>query len=135
MPELQSLCFFNRLNKNNTQICKVETSFDYDLKEWERVVVRIEQQFGKNPNLEAILYLVGMQELGLLKPRYTKEEKQELMHIAVCHLLSMEGYYVFTDKDDDGWPHYAPVKHMPKLDLQDQENLLKKQLINYFKKL
>ena len=62
------------------------------------------------PDLNAILFLVGIQELGRMKPNFTKEEKQDLMHIAVCRLLSEDGYYEFVGRDDDGWPHYNMLK-------------------------
>ena len=46
------------------------------------------ERFGKKPDLEAILFLIGMQEYGQLKDKFTKEQKQDLMHVAVCLLLS-----------------------------------------------
>ncbi len=69
-----------------------ETEYDA---EWEALLEKLENTLGKKPNLEALLFLIGMQELGKGTRVFSKEEKQDLMHIAVCRLLSLEGYYEF----------------------------------------
>ncbi|HXH17764.1 MAG TPA: hypothetical protein VNJ07_01675 [Chitinophagales bacterium] len=97
-----------------------------------RVQVRIYRQFRKNPDLHALLFLIGMRELGRLKKKFTKEEKQYLMHIAVCRLLSEEGYYELEGIDQDGWPHWIPTQKLPVIPPEEQEYLLKKQIIRYF---
>lgn len=111
---------------------------DWELEfQWLRVqhIVKETMAREKLPDLQAILYLVGIQELGFLKKRYTKEEKQDLMHIAVCKLLSLEGYYEFVGRDEDGWPHYNQIRQLPKNDVEAQERLLKSMTIVYFKEL
>lgn len=92
----------------------------------------LKHRFGKVPDLNALLFLIGMQELGQLRPKFTKEQKQDLMHIAVCHLLSSEGFYTFMGRDEDGWPHFEMTDTLPRLSLEEQEYLLKKQIIRYF---
>lgn len=89
-------------------------------------------QFGKEPDLNAILFLVGMNELGKIRPKFSKEQKQDLMHVAVCKLLSAEGIYRFVAKDDDGWPHYERTAKLPRMTLAEQEELLKRQIVRYF---
>lgn len=84
------------------------------------------------PNLNNILFLVGIQELGHLQEYFTKEEKQDLMHIAVCVLLSDEGYFEFKGKDADGWPHFTQIKPLDVLGPKAQEELLKERAIGYF---
>jgi len=87
------------------------------------------------PDMRAVLLLIGIQELGKGPRDFTKEEKQDLMHIAVCHLLESDGYYEFKGLDDEGWPHYeATTKKQPE-GLEDQERLLKKQILQYFNDL
>jgi len=111
---------------------------DWELEfQWLRVqhIVKETMARDKLPDLQAVLYLVGIQELGFLKKRYTKEEKQDLMHIAVCKLLSFEGYYEFAGRDEDGWPHYRQVRQLPKHDVEAQERLLKSMTIVYFREL
>lgn len=96
------------------------------------VQAQLKQQFGKTPNLDAILFLIGMQELGTIKKKFSKEQKQDLMHIAVCHLLSEEGFYIFIGRDEEGWPHFEKADNLPKLSLEEQEFLLKRQVTRYF---
>ena len=97
-----------------------------------KVQVTVFRQFKKNPDLHAMLFLIGIRELGKVKDKFTKEEKQHLMHIAVCKLLSEEGYYELKGLDADGWPHWIATHSLPKLTVDEQEYLLKKHIIRYF---
>lgn len=82
--------------------------------------------------METILFLIGIQELGDIKTKFSKEQKQDLMHIAVCTLLSPSGYYEMEGADADGWPHYRQLKALPVLDLIGQENFMKDHVLLYF---
>lgn len=99
---------------------------------WFAVRRFIKDTFGKRPDINAILFLIGMNELGEFREKWEKEEKQDLMHIALCKLFEDEGYYTFTHKDEDGWPHYENQKPLPEIHLKDQENLLKDKIVAYF---
>ena len=111
-------------------------SWEFDFA-WLRVRHQVKRAFGRDslPNLNAILFLIGVQELGRWKARFTKEEKQDLMHIAVCRLLAYDGYYRFVGRDADGWPHYEPLQPVEARELKDQEALLKLKVIQYFQEL
>ena len=92
---------------------------------WENVLDFFEKQFNKRPSdLESILFLIGVQELGIGHRVFTKEEKQDLMHIAICELLSQQGIYVFKGRDADGWPHYDRVTKSPVEGPEAQERYL-----------
>ena len=84
------------------------------------------------PNMNAILFMIGIQELGRPQVEFTKEEKQDLMHIAICRLLSYDGLYSFVGRDEDGWPHYEQLKTNNTKGVKNQELLLKKKVIQYF---
>ncbi len=101
---------------------------------WQKVEALLEERFGKKPDMEGVLFLIGVNELGMMPQRrkYTKEQKQDLMHIAVCSLLSQEGFYEFVGRDDEGWPHYTELKPVAASGLKDQEELLKQCVIKYF---
>lgn len=103
--------------------------------EWLKVRHLIKDIFHKEalPDLNAILFLIGIQELGRVQPSFTKEEKQDLMHIAVCRLLSYDGYYEFEGRDQDGWPHYRVVRPFVVKGAGEQEELLKSKAIQYFR--
>lgn len=90
------------------------------------------ERFNKKPDMETILFLVGIQEFGDIREKFTKEQKQDLMHIAVCSLLSQSGYYELERLDQDGWPHFRQLKALPELDPIAQENFLKDHVLLYF---
>ena len=98
------------------------------------MVDKLSAQFSDGDPLEidGIIYLVGVQELGSLHRRFKKDEKVNLMHIAICRLLEPYGYYDFDFFDDDGWPHYKVKEQLPPLKAGEQSVLMKEALVNYF---
>lgn len=104
---------------------------------WQQVEAIMEQRFLKKPDMEGMLFLIGMNEYGHppKRAKFTKEQKQDLMHIAVCSLLSQEGYFVLAGHDEDGWPHFENVKPVPANGLEAQERLLKECMVRYFEKM
>ncbi len=101
---------------------------------WWNLEAKLVERFGKKPDLEAVLFLIGMQETGFIKEKITKEQKQDLMHVAVCTVLSQSGYYELEYHDKEGWPHFKQLKEMPSLNLIEQENFLKDHILLYFDK-
>jgi len=99
---------------------------------WLELRRKLKDQFGKAPDVNAVLFLIGIRELGLFKKKYTKEEKQDLMHIATCSILSRSGYYELKGLDQDGWPHWVAKKKLPVMGLMEQEDFLKDHIIHYF---
>ncbi|MDT0606488.1 hypothetical protein [Croceitalea rosinachiae] len=110
-------------------------SRDIVLKErWGLLVDKLSAKFsdGDPLELDAIIYLVGVQELGQYQRAYKKDEKVNLMHIAICRLLEPYGYYEFDFFDDDGWPHYSIKEELPPLKAGEQTVLMKEAIVNYF---
>lgn len=99
---------------------------------WQSLLSRLEVQFGIEPDLQAVLFLIGVQELGQGSRKFTKDEKQDLMHIATCKLLSYWGYYELIDTDKEGWPHWELRQKLPSLTLKEQDLLLRQSVIRYF---
>ena len=109
---------------------------EYSEDQWSIVLDQIEAMVGKRPtDLNAVLFLIGVQELGRGPRRFAKEVKQDLMHIAVCRVLSLSGYYEFDGYDKDGWPVWTLAKPIPHGDLLAQESFLKVHVIIYFQSL
>ena len=104
-------------------------------KKWLALRGKLKDQFGKPPDLNAILFLIGIRELGKYKKKFTKEEKQDLMHIATCSVLSHSGYYELQGLDQDGWPHWVAKKKLPVMDLVVQEDFLKDHVLRYFEEM
>lgn len=107
---------------------------DFD-RRWQGLMNALQQHVGKKPkDLNGVLFLIGVQELGVGSKVFSKEEKQDLLHIAICKVLSLSGYYVLDGLDKEGWPHWKLVKKLPHFDLLEQEKLLKMHVLEYFEK-
>lgn len=110
-------------------------SRDEQLKQrWEILVKRLSERFaeGDTIDLDAIIYLIGVQEFGKFNRTFKKDEKVNLMHIAICRLLEPYGYYAFDHTDQDGWPHYTVKEQLPPLKAGEQTLLMKEAVVQYF---
>jgi hypothetical protein len=101
-------------------------------KTWNETVSKISASFGEKLDYAAILFLIGVQELGQDYQKYKKDEKLELMHVGICSLLVPYGYYNFVGRDEQGWPHFERNGDLPNLTPTEQELLVKKAIVNYF---
>ncbi|AJR03019.1 hypothetical protein [Siansivirga zeaxanthinifaciens] len=103
-------------------------------KRWDLLVEKISNQFadGDTLDLDAIIYLIGVQELGQPHLQFKKDHKLDLMHIAICRLLEPYGYYEFDFYDEDKWPHYKVKAQLPNLKAGEQSVLMKEAIVNYF---
>ncbi len=94
---------------------------------------RIATEFdNEKPDIKVLLFLIGVQELGQGPQKFTKRQKEELMHIATCKLFSLMGFYELEGLDQDGWPHWKLVKTVPNYTLMEQEMVLKSLIVEYF---
>jgi hypothetical protein len=103
-------------------------------KRWNNLVELLSNQFadGDTLDLDSIIYLIGVQELGQLNRKFKKDDKVNLIHIAICRLLEPYGYYEFDFFDDDGWPHYKALESLPILKPGEQTVLMKEAVVGYF---
>ena len=99
---------------------------------WLKLRIKLKEKYGIKPDMDGVLFLIGVQELGTAKQVYTKEQKQDLMHIAICTVLMPAGFYSFDGLDEEGWPHFTQVKELPGFQLIEQENFLKDHILFYF---
>lgn len=115
---------------------KNKMAFKKDLeteKRWLRLLANLQDILGKRPkDLNGVLFLIGVQELGSGPNSFSKEEKEDLIHIATCKVLSLSGYYELEGLDHSGWPIWKLTKPIPHLDLMEQERLLKMNILDYF---
>ena len=108
-----------------------EAEADFEAR-WETLMLEMQERFGKRPDLNAMLLLIGIQELNQGITTFTKEQKQDLMHIATCRLFSLSGHYALERTDEDGWPHYQLLRPVPFANLKEQERMLKWHVLEYF---
>ncbi len=99
---------------------------------YREVVTELEKKFGAAMDVDSVLLLIGVQELGQGYREFSKDEKVNLMHIAICTILEPWGVYKFEKNDDDGWPHFEKIGNIPAIDDKQQEHLMKEAIINYF---
>ncbi|RSK23812.1 hypothetical protein [Hymenobacter metallilatus] len=108
-----------------------ETESQFEQRWWE-LMNEMRARFGKKPDMNALLLLIGVQELGQGAGPFTKEQKQDLMHIATCRLFSFSGFYELERVDEEGWPHYRLLQPLPFSNLKEQERMLKWHILEYF---
>ena len=113
-------------------ICSMQQAKDDLQVRWLKLRIKLKEKYGIKPEMDGVLFLIGVQELGTGKQEYTKEQKQDLMHIAVCTVLMQSGYYAVEGYDDEGWPHFKQLKPLPTFNLFEQENFLKDHVLLYF---
>lgn len=99
---------------------------------WKKLISKLEDQFGEDLEIEGILFLIGVQELGQGTRKFKKDEKLNLMHIAICKILEPYGYYAFSHLDQDQWPHYDVLKSLPHLSDREQKELMRRAIVDYF---
>ena len=102
--------------------------------EWQILQDNLKEKFGEELPVDAILFLIGVQELGMGKKKFKKDDKVNLMHIAICTLLEPYGYYTFLGRDKDGWPHWELLEMLPPLNSKQQNKLISESIVEYFKK-
>ena len=101
--------------------------------QWEKIVAKFTTQFtpGDEMDLDGILFLIGVQETGKGFKRYKKDEKIDVIHVAICKLLTPYGYYKYEGVDEEGWPHYKATGKLPALKPGEQTLLMKEAIVGY----
>ena len=102
--------------------------YEIDLK-FNNLKAELEKKFGPGMDLQAILFLVGVDKLGMGHKNFSKNEKVDLLHIAICTILEPYGYYTFQGRDDENWPHFNLEKELPQLEDKEQQHLMKRALL------
>lgn len=105
-------------------------------KRWRDLVSSLSKRFDAGTlDLNAIIFLIGVQELGQGAREFKKDEKVNLMHIGICVLLLPYGFYRELGRDADGWPHFERVRELPPLSAEEQERLMKEAVLAYFERV
>lgn len=103
-------------------------------RKWALLEKMLMDRFGRLPKLEAILYLIGINEYRGRMPKYkfSRAEKQDLIHVGTCTLLQQEGYFHLLKYDEDGWPKFVKIKEFSVNDSQEYENYIYSLMFQYF---
>ena len=116
------------MDKNSSHIISLKSR-------WEILLGKLTDMIGEPPDLQGVLFMIGVQELGKGYRKFSKDEKQDLLHIATCKILSYTAYFELSGLDDEGWPHWKQIKEIPKLSLKEQDMMLKEGAIMYFEEI
>ncbi len=111
------------------------TTRDQLLKDrWEKLVEVLTDKFsdGEPLDVEGMLYLIGLQELGQIHRKFKKDDNIDLIHIGICTALEPFGYYRFDFFDAQGWPHFELTEELPPLKAGEQSVLMKEAIVEYF---
>ncbi|MEW6469334.1 MAG: hypothetical protein AB1458_10430 [Bacteroidota bacterium] len=103
-------------------------------KEWNALVRKLSDQFNAELDEQGVLFLIGVQELGKGYRQFSKDQKLEVIHIAICTLLAPYGYYEYEGMDAEGWPHWRSTAKLPHLKPMQQSRLIKEAILDYFRK-
>ncbi len=87
----------------------------------------------KEPALVDILFLIGIQETGFLRQDISRKDKEDLIQVGAMAALEALGYYKRLGTTHDGWPLYQKVRRMPKVDILEQSQLIKRAIVEYFR--
>jgi hypothetical protein len=112
-------------------------SRDKKLKErWDQLLIVLTERFsdGEALDVEGVLYLIGLQELGQVHQKMKKDDNVNLIHVGICIVLEPYGYYRFDFFDEEGWPHFELLEALPPLKPGEQSILMKEALVAYFLK-
>lgn len=99
---------------------------------WRKTIQKISKNFDEQLDIQAILFLIGLQELNIDIEKLTKDQKIEVIHVGLCTILSPYGYYTKMGVDNEGWPHFENVKKLPNVEQNQQEQIIKEAIIDYF---
>ena len=102
--------------------------------DWDILQTKLRERFGSEMDFDAILFMIGLQELSKPYRKYKKDEKLEVMHIAICTLLEPYGFYEYEGRDSEGWPHWKVKENIPHLDAKQQNRLMVDAIVEYFRK-
>ena len=107
---------------------------EYFKQQWGALLLALEPRFGGDLDMQGILFVVGLQELGHGFKEYGKDEKMNIMHVAICSLLEPFGYYEYEGLDAEQWPHWKATSKLPSLKPGQQQRLMQEAIIEYFEK-
>jgi hypothetical protein len=102
--------------------------------QWETFLLKASKAFNVMANYEFLLFIIGIQELGQGYKAYSKQEKMDLINLALSKLMTLNGMMVETGRDNEGWPTFEVVGDKKELLPSELDKVLKISMMAYFEK-
>ena len=100
---------------------------------WDVLIVRLADRFQRTPDIEALLFLIGIQSVGRgYEPELPKERKQSLIMEGSYLAFETLGVYSRVGMERNGFWIWEKNFDLPKMSVEDQEKLLQIGILNYF---
>lgn len=100
--------------------------------EWDKLVLKLSKQFNVSAGLEFILFITGIQDMGIGFREFSRTEKMDVINVARCRMLARRGYIKETGIDAEGWPIFEAMPQLEIMSPSCQNQIIKKEIINYF---
>jgi len=105
-------------------------------KRWAKLQRWVEHRFGKKADMEGILFLVGIQELGHgFLPDLDKDRKEQIVVEGAYCVLETLGYYERVGMERTGHWIWEQRHELPAdLSKEAEEHMLRRAVLRYFDK-
>ena len=92
-------------------------------KAWQELIQSFKLDYDETPQVDAVLFVIGLQELNIPFERLTKDQNLDVIHIGLCAVFIPLGYNEPIERDQDGWIHFKPINKFQKLTSKEQEEV------------
>lgn len=100
---------------------------------WQALISDVSERFGRTPDVDAMLFLIGVQSVGRgYEPDLPKERKQSLIMEGSYLAFETLGVYSRVGMERNGFWIWEKSFDLPKLSVENQEKLLRIGILNYF---
>jgi hypothetical protein len=103
---------------------------------WDSLVSEISTRFGRKPDIDSLLFLIGVQSVGRgYEPDIPKERKQSLIMEGSYLAFETIGVYQRVGMERNGFWIWQKNFDLPELTVDEQEKLLQVGILNYFEQV
>ncbi len=100
---------------------------------WQRLTAWVEAHFRREPSIEAILFLIGIQARARgYEPKLAKDRKQDLIMEGTYCVFETLDLYRRVGMDAEGFWIWERTRPLPDLSVEDQEKMLRLAILRYF---
>lgn len=112
----------------------IERYGEEDERRWEALSGWLEECYGREITLEAVLFLIGIQARGRgFEPDIERDRKQDVIMEGTFSAFASLGMYERVGMEQDGsWIWERVAEPVPDLPVEEQEKVLKSAVIKYF---